>query len=78
MRRALQDFIILGVQTNLPLHQRILDHPGFVQGDYDMEVIRQALLSGRLHLSTSAISPSPPPSPTNAASMPLRPPCPNA
>ena len=45
MRRALQDFIILGVQTNLPLHQRILDHPGFVQGDYDMEVIHQALLS---------------------------------
>ena len=48
MRRALQDFVIMGVQTNLPLHQRIMEHPDFVQGDYD-----------RLHPAGAAVDPAP-------------------
>lgn len=35
MRRALEDFKIVGVQTNLPLHLHILDDPSFVAGNYD-------------------------------------------
>lgn len=35
MRRALEDFRIVGVQTNLPLHIQILDDPGFLAGAYD-------------------------------------------
>jgi acetyl-CoA carboxylase biotin carboxylase subunit len=32
MRRALRETVILGVETNLPLHLRILDEPDFVAG----------------------------------------------
>jgi acetyl-CoA carboxylase biotin carboxylase subunit len=33
MERALGMFIIEGVRTSIPLHQEILSHPDFVQGD---------------------------------------------
>lgn len=39
MRRALQDFAITGVQTNLPLFQRIVDDPDFVRGEYTTQFI---------------------------------------
>ena len=32
MRRALQETIIEGIRTNIPLHRRILEHPAFEQG----------------------------------------------
>jgi acetyl-CoA carboxylase biotin carboxylase subunit len=32
MRRALDETIITGIRTNIPLHQRILSHPDFVSG----------------------------------------------
>jgi acetyl-CoA carboxylase biotin carboxylase subunit len=35
MRRALDLFIIEGVHSSIPLHQRILDHPEFVAGNLD-------------------------------------------
>jgi acetyl/propionyl-CoA carboxylase alpha subunit len=35
LRRALQEFRIVGVQTNLPLHMQILHDEQFVAGDYD-------------------------------------------
>jgi acetyl/propionyl-CoA carboxylase alpha subunit len=35
LRRALQDFKIMGVQTNLPLHTHILDNPDVIAGKYD-------------------------------------------
>ena len=35
MRRALEDFKIVGVQTNLPLHLHILNDPDFAAGRYD-------------------------------------------
>ena len=35
MRRAIQDFKIVGVQTNLPLYLWILDEPSFIEGRYD-------------------------------------------
>jgi len=36
LRRALEEYVIGGVQTNLPLHQRIVAAPEFVNGDYDI------------------------------------------
>ena len=33
MRRALDMFIVEGVRTSIPLHQRILQHPDFQSGD---------------------------------------------
>ncbi len=32
MRRALDEFVIEGIQTNIALHRRILDHPDFQKG----------------------------------------------
>ena len=34
MRRALDEFVITGIKTVIPLHQRILADPGFAAGDY--------------------------------------------
>lgn len=47
MRRALQDFAISGVKTNLPYHQNILEDPDFVRGEYDTEFTRRPLLTQR-------------------------------
>ncbi len=34
MRRALAEFVVVGVKTSLPLHQRIVEAPEFIAGDY--------------------------------------------
>jgi acetyl-CoA carboxylase biotin carboxylase subunit len=35
MRRALDEYFIGGIKTNLPLFRRILEHPDFVAGNID-------------------------------------------
>ena len=35
-RRALEEMVILGVKTNIPLHQRLVTAPDFINGDYDI------------------------------------------
>jgi acetyl-CoA carboxylase biotin carboxylase subunit len=47
MRRALREYVVTGIRTNLAFHQRLLEHGGFVAGDYDTGFIdrhREALL----------------------------------
>jgi acetyl-CoA carboxylase biotin carboxylase subunit len=34
MRRALDEFAVVGIQTTIPLHRRIVDDPDFQAGDY--------------------------------------------
>ena len=34
MRRCLDEFVVQGVKTTLPLHQRIIESPEFQAGDY--------------------------------------------
>jgi acetyl-CoA carboxylase biotin carboxylase subunit len=34
MRRCLDEFVVVGIKTNLPLHQRIIDNAQFQAGDY--------------------------------------------
>ena len=34
LRRALEEFAVLGIKTTLPLHQRIVEDPSFQAGDY--------------------------------------------
>ena len=34
LRRALDEFAVVGIQTTIPLHQRIVDDPEFQSGDY--------------------------------------------
>lgn len=35
MRRALGEYTVRGIETNIPLHRRILDSPAFAEGGYD-------------------------------------------
>ncbi len=36
LRRALQEYVIEGVDTTIPLHQRLCENSDFVNGDYDI------------------------------------------
>ncbi|HEY3174720.1 MAG TPA: acetyl-CoA carboxylase biotin carboxylase subunit [Candidatus Polarisedimenticolia bacterium] len=42
-RRALDAVRIEGIKTTVPLHRRILEHPGFVEGDYDVTILDKML-----------------------------------
>jgi acetyl-CoA carboxylase biotin carboxylase subunit len=35
MRRALGEYVVTGIRTNLPFHERLFAHPEFVAGRYD-------------------------------------------
>lgn len=51
MRRALGEYVVAGIKTNLPFHERLFEHPDFVAGNYDTGFIdrnRAALLEGTL------------------------------
>jgi acetyl-CoA carboxylase, biotin carboxylase subunit len=41
MRRALDEFAIVGIQTTIPLHQRIVDDTEFQHGDYTIHWLEQ-------------------------------------
>lgn len=36
LRRALEEFVIGGVNTTIPLHQKLISDPDFLNGDYDI------------------------------------------
>jgi acetyl-CoA carboxylase biotin carboxylase subunit len=43
MRRALEMFIVEGVQTTLPLHQNIVAEPDFIEGNYNVGFLERYL-----------------------------------
>ena len=43
LRRALEEFVIDGVKTTIPLHQALLDNPDFQRGDYTIKWLEQWL-----------------------------------
>jgi acetyl-CoA carboxylase biotin carboxylase subunit len=43
--RALEEFVVDGVDTTLPLHRRILGEPAFRDGNYDIHWLEQLLAS---------------------------------
>jgi acetyl-CoA carboxylase biotin carboxylase subunit len=43
MRRALSLMVIEGIKTNIPLQRRVLEHPGFIAGDYDTHLIDEII-----------------------------------
>jgi acetyl-CoA carboxylase biotin carboxylase subunit len=43
MKRALSMFVVEGIYTSIPLHQRILSDPDFVAGDFDTHFITRYL-----------------------------------
>ncbi|MGE3395819.1 MAG: acetyl-CoA carboxylase biotin carboxylase subunit [Sphingomonas sp.] len=44
LRRALEEFVIDGVKTTVPLHQRLLDAPEFQSGDYTIKWLEEWLV----------------------------------
>jgi acetyl-CoA carboxylase biotin carboxylase subunit len=43
LRRALEEMVIGGVKTTIPLHQRLLDDPAFLDGAYTIKYLEQWL-----------------------------------
>jgi acetyl-CoA carboxylase biotin carboxylase subunit len=43
LRRALEEYVITGVKTTIPLHQALLDDPDFQTGDYTIKWLEQWL-----------------------------------
>ncbi len=41
MRRALAEYRVVGIETNIAFHQRALKHEGFVAGEYDTGLIER-------------------------------------
>ncbi len=43
MGRALNEYVIEGIKTNIPFHKRVIQFPAFVQGRYDTRIVDQIL-----------------------------------
>ncbi|GAC1540256.1 MAG: acetyl-CoA carboxylase biotin carboxylase subunit [Myxococcales bacterium] len=43
MRRALQEYIVEGIRTNIPFHRRLMTYEPFVQGRYDTRLVEKLL-----------------------------------
>ena len=46
MRRSLNEFVITGVETTIPLHLRLLANPDFANGEYDVAWLERLLSGG--------------------------------
>ena len=45
MKRALEEYRVIGVKTNIPFHQHLLDNPDFIEGDFDIQFVEDDLPS---------------------------------
>ncbi|UCG30521.1 MAG: acetyl-CoA carboxylase biotin carboxylase subunit [candidate division WOR-3 bacterium] len=43
MTRALGEYMIRGIKTSIPFHRLVMDHPKFIEGDYDTTFIDKVL-----------------------------------
>ncbi|MGE3771105.1 MAG: acetyl-CoA carboxylase biotin carboxylase subunit, partial [Bdellovibrionales bacterium] len=43
LKRSIEEFVIDGVNTTLPLHQRIISQPDFIDGNYDIHWLEKFL-----------------------------------
>jgi acetyl-CoA carboxylase biotin carboxylase subunit len=41
MRRALSEYIVTGIRTNLAFHEKLFQHPDFAAGNYDTGFIER-------------------------------------
>lgn len=49
MRRALDEFAVVGIQTTIPLHRRIMDDASFQAGDYTIHWLEKFVSQGGGH-----------------------------
>jgi acetyl-CoA carboxylase biotin carboxylase subunit len=45
MRRALDEFVVVGVQTSIPFHRAVMDHPQFLEGRFDTSFVDKQVLA---------------------------------
>jgi acetyl-CoA carboxylase biotin carboxylase subunit len=41
MKRALSEFSVEGIHTTIPFHQKLLNHPTFIEGDFDIKFLEE-------------------------------------
>src|SRR6185503_9275298 len=46
LRRAVEEYTVLGIRTTLPFFHRVLRHPAFLAGDFDTSFIEGAFVTG--------------------------------
>jgi len=44
MRRALDEFVIEGIQTTIPFHRQLMDHPDYIAGNYTTKFMESFVL----------------------------------
>ena len=47
LRRALEEYVIEGIETTIPLHARLIAEPDFLNGDYDIHWLETLLGAGK-------------------------------
>ena len=45
LRRALDEFVIVGIETTIPLHQRLVREPSFIDGTYNIHWLEKEILA---------------------------------
>ncbi|MBW7939130.1 MAG: acetyl-CoA carboxylase biotin carboxylase subunit, partial [Candidatus Omnitrophica bacterium] len=43
MKRALEEFVIEGIQTTIPFHQKLMNHPDFINGNVHTGYVEEIL-----------------------------------
>jgi acetyl-CoA carboxylase biotin carboxylase subunit len=43
LKRALEEFVVQGVKTTIPLHQALLNQPDFLSGEYTIKWLEEWL-----------------------------------
>jgi acetyl-CoA carboxylase biotin carboxylase subunit len=46
VKRALEEFVIAGIDTTIPMHQMLVATPGFINGDYDIHWLERLIGRG--------------------------------
>ena len=46
MKRALDEFVIEGVQTTIPFHRQLMDHPDYIAGNYTTKFMEDFSMKG--------------------------------
>jgi acetyl-CoA carboxylase biotin carboxylase subunit len=43
LKRSLEEFVIGGIETTLPLHRRLVSEPDFISGNYDIHWLERLM-----------------------------------
>jgi acetyl/propionyl-CoA carboxylase alpha subunit len=43
MKRALEEYRVIGIRTNIPFHQHLLQTPDFIAGDFNTQYVQDEL-----------------------------------